>query len=147
MFNPPCQDACRQKAREPGTMTLPPPVPLCPREQPAIDRDRLIRLYADLGGIAADRVICRAMEDLAIRLARTERARREGDARKMLREARGAASVADQLGMVQVARIARDLSRLAGTPDTTAIAAVAARLDRLGEACLAAVWEAEGLSL
>lgn len=128
-------------------MPMPPPVPLCPREQPAIDRDRLLRLYADLGSAAADRIIARAMEDLAIRLARADRAHRDGDARKLLREARGAASVADQLGMAQVARIARDLARLAGTTDGHATAAVAARLDRMGELCLAAIWEAEGLSL
>jgi hypothetical protein len=128
-------------------MTLTPPVPLIPREQPAIDRERLMRIYADLGAHGGDRVIGRAMEDLAVRLTRTERARREGDPRRIAREAKGAASVADQLGMAQVARIARDLASLAGTSDAHAIAAVAARLDRMGELCLAAIWEAEGLSL
>ncbi len=126
---------------------MPDPVPLSPREHPVLDRDRLLRLYADLGGTAADRVIARAMEDLAVRIVRADRARRDGDTRRLLREARGAASVADQIGLVQVARIARDLARLADRPDATAIAAVAARLDRMGEVCLAAIWEAEGLSL
>ncbi|MCU0907263.1 MAG: hypothetical protein MUF73_07420 [Rhodobacteraceae bacterium] len=123
------------------------PLPIPHREQPAIDRDRLRRIYADLDSHAADRVIGRAMEDLAVRLSRAERARRDGDMRRLAREARGAASVADQLGMQQVARIARDLAAVSGTPDTVAIAAVAARLDRMGELCLAAIWEAEGLSL
>lgn len=128
-------------------MPASPPLLLPHREQPAIDRDRLRRIYADLGPHAADRVIGRAMEDLAIRLARAERARRDGDTRRLVREAKGTAAVAEQLGMVQVARIARDLAAVAGTPDATAIAAVAARLDRMGELCLAAIWEAEGLSL
>jgi len=128
-------------------MPASPPFPLPHREQPAIDRDRLRRIYADLGAHDADRVIGRAMEDLAIRLARTERARREGDLRRLAREAKGTAAVAEELGMAQVARIARDLASLAGTPDGTAIAAVAARLERMGELCLAAIWEAEGLSL
>lgn len=128
-------------------MPTSPPLSLPHREQPAIDRDRLRRIYADLGTHSADRVIGRAMEDLAIRLARAERARRDGDMRRLAREARGTASVAEELGMTQVARIARDLASVAGTPDLTAIAAVASRLERMGELCLAAIWEAEGLSL
>jgi hypothetical protein len=117
------------------------------REQPAIDRDRLRRIYTDLGAHAADRVIGRAMEDLAIRLARTDRARRDGDLRRLAREAKATAAVAEELGMAQVARIARDLASVAATPDLIAVSAVSARLDRMGELCLAAIWEAEGLSL
>jgi hypothetical protein len=117
--------------------------PIVPaREDPArMDHARLSRLFADLGPEAAEAVVTRALEELAVRLVRLDRLRRQGDLARLHKTARGMAAIADQLGMAALARVALDATACADAGDTVALAAVLARLDRLGERSLLAVWD------
>ena len=48
-----------------------------------LDPDRLEQLYLRLGDAGADDVVCRAIEELAVRLSHTERLFRQGKAAEM----------------------------------------------------------------
>jgi len=112
------------------------------REEPArLDRDRLQELYAELGEGAAENVICRALEEMAVRLAKVERAHRQGDASELRRNARSLAAISDPLGMTLLSRVAADVARCVEAGDPVALAATLARLLRLGERSLLAVWD------
>ncbi len=112
------------------------------REEPArLNHERLRRLFAELGPEAGEAVVTRALEELAVRLARLGRAQSAGDIDALHRTARGMAAIAEQLGMEALARAARDACACAAAGDAVALAAVLARLDRLGERSLLAVWD------
>ena len=115
------------------------------REEPArLNHECLRRLFAELGPEAGEAVVTRALEELAVRLARLGPARAAGDHDTLHKTARGMAAIADQLGMETLARAARDACACAAAGDDVALAAVLARLDRLGERSLFAVWDAPG---
>jgi hypothetical protein len=115
------------------------------REEPAqLNQERLRRLFAELGPEAGEVVVTRALEELALRLARLGEAQAAGDHDALHKTARGMAAIADQLGMETLARAARDACACAAAGDAVALAAVLARLDRLGERSLFAVWDDRG---
>ena len=68
---------------------------LSQREQVGVDPLRLDQLYGQLGESGAEEVICRAMEELALRLTRAERLFRQGDLAELRKGARGLAAIAD----------------------------------------------------
>lgn len=117
--------------------------PIVPtREEPArMDHERVSRLFADLGPDAAEAVVTRALEELAVRLGNLDRLLCEGDLERLRKSARGMAAIADQLGMTALARVALDVTACVDAGDSVALAAVLARLDRLGERSLLAVWD------
>ena len=79
-----------------------------PKETVRVDHDKLGALYAELGEIAAEDVVCRAMEELALRLSHCSRLH-------------------------------------AG--DAPAVAATLARLLRIGEQSLTAIWDMQDLTI
>lgn len=106
-----------------------------------LDPDRLRTLYHQLGEVAADDVVGRAVEELAVRLAHCEklwRAERHEDLRKCVRSI---AAISDQIGMTTLARVAGDVNRTAGRDDFPALGATLCRLIRTGERSLMAVWD------
>ncbi|MFP4404818.1 hypothetical protein [Rhodosalinus sp.] len=112
------------------------------REEPALmDHARVSRLFAELGPEAAGAVVTRALEELAVRLARLGRLRRQGDMACLRKTARGLAAIADELGMAALARVALDVTACVDTGDDVALAAVLSRLERLGERSLPAIRE------
>jgi hypothetical protein len=117
--------------------------PIVPaREDPArMDHARVSRLFADLGPEAAEAVVTRALEELAVRLFRLDRMWRAGELSRLRKTARGMAAIADELGMAALARVALDVTACVDAGDRVALAAVLARLDRLGERSLLAVWD------
>lgn len=112
-----------------------------------IDPDRLMALYADLGESGATEVVCRAMEELAGRLTEIQRFVDEGDAAAMHRSARLLIRVAEQIGMLTLARVARDVLRTTLAGDAAGQAATLARLVRIGDRSLNAVWDLRDLTL
>ena len=50
-----------------------------PAETVQVDQDRLGALYAEMGPISAEDVVCRAMEELAVRMAQCDRLYRADD--------------------------------------------------------------------
>ncbi|WP_238379759.1 hypothetical protein [Celeribacter ethanolicus] len=112
-----------------------------------VDRDRLDQLYSQLGTSGADGVVSRAMEELAVRLAKVDSSYRKGQFAEMQRAARSMIAISEQIGMVTFARVAGDVKALALTDDSTALAACVERLMRIGENSLLAVWDLQGASL
>ncbi len=112
-----------------------------------VDRDRLDQLYDQLGTSGADGVVSRAMEELAVRLSKVESSYKKGDFEEMQRAARSMIAISEQIGMVTFAKVAEDVKTLALAEDSTALAACVARLMRIGENSLLAVWDLQGASL
>jgi hypothetical protein len=120
---------------------------LAPDESLRVNTARLRALEEDLGAVQADRVIGRAMEALAVRLARTERAYSEGDMQRITKDARALGGIADQVGLESLARVALDVAGCAAAGDGPALAATLMRLQRLGDRSLSAVWDLQGMTV
>lgn len=114
---------------------------LAPQEPAHLDMDTLSDLYGDMGPSAAEEAVCRAMEELALRLAEVERAFRSDDWPRMSRVLRRVIAIARQIGMVGLVRVARDCRACLEAGDSVALAATLARLLRTGEGSLLALWD------
>jgi len=112
-----------------------------------LDPGKLNELYAQLGEAGAEDVVCRAIEELAVRLSHCERLWRQADLPNLRKSARSLVAIADQIGMNAMAGIARDVTDAVDTGDQPAIAATLFRLLRVGERSLTAVWEQQDLSV
>jgi len=78
-----------------------------------LDPDRLGHLYYQLGEQGAEDVVCRAMEELAVRLADLDTLYRERKLEKVARLSRSLIAIAEQIGMIGLARVAGDVSYVA----------------------------------
>jgi hypothetical protein len=116
-------------------------------ERVRLDQDRLGELYAQLGEAGAEDVVCRAMEELAARLAQTARMFRQGNMTDLRKNVRSTAAIADQIGMQMLARVGRDVITCIDAGNGNALAATLARMLRIGERSLTAVWDLKDLSL
>lgn len=117
------------------------------KESVRLDPDRLEQLYRQMGPGAAEDVICRAVEELAIRLTRCERDWRDGDMTALRKNARSLIAIAEQIGMTAMAGVAGDVTRTIDAGDGPAIGATLFRLIRVGERSLTAVWDIQDLSV
>ncbi len=120
---------------------------LRPNSAVKVEQDRLEQLYEQLGQSGADGVVSRAMEELAIRLAKVEGCYKRGELEEMQRAARSMIAISEQIGMVTFAQVAEDVKSLAMSQDGAALAACVARLMRIGENSLLAVWDYQGESV
>lgn len=112
-----------------------------------LDPERLGALYCQLGDRGAEDVVCRAMEELAVRLAELDalfRARKFAEAARL---ARSLIAIAEQIGMVGLARVAGDVAHCARGEDVPALAATLARLGRIADRSLTEVWDTQDLSI
>ncbi|WP_397544007.1 hypothetical protein [Roseovarius salis] len=109
-------------------------------ETAGFDPGRIDDLFTQLGPAAAEELVCRTLEELAARLTHAERCHRRGRLDEMRKTARGLCGVSDQLGLVLLARVARDVIACAELGDRVALAATLARLLRVGERSLTEVW-------
>lgn len=121
-------------------------VRLRPLEKVCLDNIRLQELHDRLGSIGAENTIDRAMEELAVRLAKIVRLYDAGKFVDVRGVARGIVTISDQVGMLVLANVARDVADLTMGDDSTALAATMARLLRIGEKSLMAVWAMQDLS-
>jgi len=112
-----------------------------------LDPDRLGALYAELGHASAESVVCRAMEELAVRITDMQRFLATGEHDALYRSGRLLAKVADQIGMTSLARVATDVCLCAERGDGAALGATMARLVRIGDRSLTAVWDLQDLSV
>lgn len=106
-----------------------------------LDPERLARLYADLGDRDADRLICDAMEDLALSLARIGRAYAARDPDAIARLAHGMERLSARIGLGQLERVAESVRICAARGDVPGLDATLARLSRVGDRSLSAVWD------
>ncbi|VAV90491.1 FIG095838: hypothetical protein [hydrothermal vent metagenome] len=112
-----------------------------------LDADRLEELYNQLGEASAEDVVCRALEELAVRLSHTERCYREIRITDMRKSARSLIAIAEQIGMLKLAQVAGDVTRCIDESDRVGLAATLARLLRLGERSLSEIWDLQDLSI
>lgn len=110
-----------------------------------LDRGRLQMLYRQMGDTGAETVITRACRELAARLLRCDRLWRLEDWGAARKCARSIIAIAEQIGMGDLARVARDVTIAADQRDPIAVAATQARLQRVGRASLRAVWRLRGV--
>ena len=112
-----------------------------------LDPERLGTLYRQLGAKAAEDMICRAVEDLAVRLSQSEGQWHRQDWTGLRKGVRSLAAIADQVGMSALSRVAGDVISAIDANDAVATAATLARLLRVGERSLTAVWDLQDLSI
>lgn len=122
-------------------------ITLVQKENVRLDPDRLGNLYCQLGEAGAEDVVCRAIEELAVRLSHCERLWRQQSWDKLRKCARSLVAIADQIGMTVLARVADDVTCAVDAADTAAIGATLYRLLRVGERSLTAVWDLQDLSV
>lgn len=110
-----------------------------------LDVDVLEALYEELGDRAADEVVCRAMEQIAMQLAQVETHYRAGKYAELCAPVRAMAAAAKTIGMEELARIGSAVVDCASRRDMIALAAVVQRMMRTGESGLTEIWQAQGM--
>lgn len=116
-------------------------------EKVYVDQDRLTALYSELGEAGAEDVICRAMEELASRLSHCSRMYRAEDWENLRKCVRSLIAISDQIGMVVLSRVCRDVIHTIDSGDQSATAATLTRLLRLGEQSLTAIWDLQDITI
>ncbi|MEM8592602.1 MAG: hypothetical protein AAGF13_08755 [Pseudomonadota bacterium] len=109
-------------------------------EEVRIDGRALAVLQAQLGSAGAEGVISRAVEEIANRLSLIERAHAQRERDALWKTSKGLIGIAEQIGLVDLARVSRDVSQCARGRDDVALSAVLARLIRLGDRSVTTVW-------
>ncbi|WP_058279209.1 hypothetical protein [Ruegeria atlantica] len=117
------------------------------KETVRLDTDRLNGLYHQLGDKNALDVLCRTVEELAVRLSNCERFWRQRDWAGLRKCARSLVAIAEQIGMTALARVAGDVAQSVDVGDAVATGATLSRLIRVGEKSLTVIWDQQDLSL
>ncbi|SLN22644.1 hypothetical protein ROJ8625_00884 [Roseivivax jejudonensis] len=118
---------------------------MIPEERVALDLDQLSVVCAGFDPDAPEACLAAALEQLALDLAAVEAAWRGDDARGMARALQDVEACAGALGMVKLAAVAGAVRDTLSAGDGVALAATLARLLRVGERSLVAVWETGAL--
>lgn len=114
-----------------------------PNERVDVDQERLGSLYAQLGASGAEDVVCRALEELALRLSQSDRLYRARNWKDLRKNTRSLIAIADQVGMMKLSKVAADVTTCIDEGDSVALASTLSRLLRIGERSLTAIWDIE----
>jgi len=109
------------------------------REDAALDTSRIVVLRQSLGDQRCREIVSEVVFHLTDRLGLLQQALGAGDAAEAQVLASRLASLSEQVGLADFARVARDLGACLTAGDAVATAAVGARLMRLGEDSLFSV--------
>lgn len=120
---------------------LSPPVRIC------LDTKKLDQLIDLQGHTEAEAILCRATEELALRLRGCETLYQRRDAAALRKQARSQIAIADQIGLSSFAQCARHVVQSLDQNDPVALAATLARLMRVGEQSLFEIWDLQDLSV
>jgi HPt (histidine-containing phosphotransfer) domain-containing protein len=112
---------------------------LASHEDAVLDRSRIEVLRQSLGPERCREVVEEVVFHLTDRMTRLEAAIAAGDVPEAVRLAARLASLSEQVGLADLARVSRDLGACLDAQEPNATAAVAARLARLGEESLFSV--------
>lgn len=115
-------------------------------EQVRVDTRRVAGIVNELGETSARNVIELALEQLAAKLTAVDQALCQGDLAQAAADADRVARLAWQIGLLSLAGVAMDLGSCADRGDRVALAAVQARLMRVGNRSLTAIWDRTALA-
>ncbi|MEJ6477855.1 MAG: hypothetical protein QNL92_04145 [Octadecabacter sp.] len=101
-----------------------------------IDPVPIAQMVDTLGEIAAEEVICCALEDLTRHLRRISDFHAACDFTNVAARAKVVVDLADRIGLPILAKVARDVTVCVANIDDTAVAATVARLIRLADLAL-----------
>ena len=110
-----------------------------------VDSRRVGDIVTELGETAAQNVIGLALEQLAGALTAADKAVAGDDLTEAVRQCDLLARLAWQIGLLSLAGVAMDLGGCAEKRDLVAIGAIHARLMRVGNRSLTAIWDRTGL--
>ncbi len=130
-----------------GVMKVDKIVTLEQKESVRLDPDQLNALCRQLGDKDAMDVLCRTVEELAVRLSNCDRQWRQRNWKDLRKCAKSLVAIAEQVGMTALARVAGDVTRSVDAGDAVATGATLNRLIRVGERSLTAVWDQQDLSI
>lgn len=111
------------------------------------DVERLEALCRDHGEDAAEKVIARALEQIAIKMAALEVLFAEQSYAGMDQICASLTRIAGQIGITTMARVARDVRACVKKGDVVGIAATMGRLHRIGDNSVQAIWSVEDISV
>ncbi len=116
-------------------------------ESVRVDGACLEHIFETLGVRAGEAAICAAMEDVAGLIQSALQFWKRCNLDELELAARQVGGIADRLGLVTLAGVSRDVAALCRGADGAALAAAVARMTRLGERSLIAIWEAQDISV
>ena len=116
-------------------------------ERVRFDPSKLEALCHELGEEGAERVIAHGFEQIALKVARIKAFAQAGAIDELLKVSRSLARVARRIGMETLAEVAHDVRRSASRGDPVALAATLARLGRIGDHSVNAIWTLEDISI
>ena len=114
---------------------------LRPVEMIFVNPERVMQLARDCGVARAEFIAHAALEEIAERLTAAEAAWSAGEFGRLAKVARSLIGVSDQIGMETLGDTARNVAQDALRADDIALAAIVARMIRVGEGSLAAIGE------
>lgn len=120
---------------------------LAPKDDVHLDQAQLADLYMRMGPSEAEAILCRALEELAARLAKLEMYVAKNDAVQAAKIARGLVGIATQIGLIDLAQAARATANCYGRDDPVAQPAVLNRLIRVADRSLSEVWQSQDMTL
>jgi hypothetical protein len=106
---------------------------LHPRDTAYFDEATLNGLSRDLGSSVAENILCRALEDIAARFAQIRQDYSNGDHPALRKSVHAVIPIAEQIGLLGLARIGADVVDCADQTDPVALAATLCRFLRWGE--------------
>ncbi|WP_386680219.1 hypothetical protein [Loktanella sp. R86503] len=110
-------------------------------QNPLMDPAPLSEIYRDLGDKMAEETICRALEDLAIRLNRLQDMRAAAQYDELARQSNRLAAVAQGIGLTEVSTAARHVATCALQKSAVALEATMCRLERGFDLAITQVWD------
>ncbi len=112
-----------------------------------VDAERLVEIYCGRAKREAEEVLQRGIEDLASRVTEVQRHYDEGERQSLVRSARLAARMAEKLGMTSFTTVTRDLIAATEAADGPAQAATLARLLRIVDRSVTAIWDLRDMTM
>ncbi|TBX20512.1 hypothetical protein [Nioella sediminis] len=117
---------------------------LRPEEPARFNPERLELLCDEIGEIRAEHEVASALQAINLHLQNIRCLHPVGA--DLLRPVRNLAAASDRIGMATLARVARDVLACIGSGDPVALAATHARLLRVGERSIHAIWDLEDVT-
>lgn len=120
---------------------------MLPRESVRLDAAQLELLYTRLGEDEADNVLCRAMEEMAIRIKQSEKLYSAGASQELRKTVHSLVAIADQVGLNTLSRVSSDVIVCIDMNDWVALGATFARLLRSSDQSLTAIWDLQDVTV